>query len=189
MQLHLHFFHPFFFLNNKKKKNLFFLLKKKMSSLAMFAAEYDNDNPSSSLQTRSMSSNKKKQAKTQRRFPNFSEKVNTVLESMHSLHEDDENTLSNYEPLVPPKSGKVSQEYKSELLTQSSDPDVLLDKHSIANTTYTSSPAYPTEISSSGNSLMDKLNYLIHLAEQAQDDRTTNVFEEVILYSFARVQK
>ena len=32
--------------------------------------------------------------------------------------------------------------------------------------------------------LIEKLNYMITLLEQQQDDRTNNVTEEVILYSF-----
>jgi hypothetical protein len=32
--------------------------------------------------------------------------------------------------------------------------------------------------------LLDKLNYMIHLLEEQQDERTNNVTEEVILYSF-----
>ena len=38
--------------------------------------------------------------------------------------------------------------------------------------------------SSTGDVLLDKLNYMIHLLEENQDERTNNVTEEVILYSF-----
>jgi hypothetical protein len=34
---------------------------------------------------------------------------------------------------------------------------------------------------------MTKLNYMIHLLEERQDERTNNVTEEVILYSFLGV--
>ena len=37
---------------------------------------------------------------------------------------------------------------------------------------------------SSNSMLVDKLNYMIHLLEENQDERTNNVTEEVILYSF-----
>ena len=32
--------------------------------------------------------------------------------------------------------------------------------------------------------LLQKLNYMIHLLEEQQDERTNNVTEEVVLYSF-----
>ena len=37
------------------------------------------------------------------------------------------------------------------------------------------------------DTLMTKLNYMIHLLEERQDERTNNVTEEVILYSFLGV--
>jgi hypothetical protein len=38
---------------------------------------------------------------------------------------------------------------------------------------------------SSGNDvLLNKINYMINLLEEQQDERTNNVTEEVILYSF-----
>jgi len=42
-----------------------------------------------------------------------------------------------------------------------------------------------SSVSSSTNDiLLDKLNYMIHILEENQDERTNNVTEEVILYSF-----
>jgi hypothetical protein len=38
--------------------------------------------------------------------------------------------------------------------------------------------------STSSNSMIDKLNYIINLLEEQQDQKTNNVTEEVILYSF-----
>jgi len=37
---------------------------------------------------------------------------------------------------------------------------------------------------SNGDLLIEKLNYMIHLLEEHQDERTNNVTEEVVLYSF-----
>jgi hypothetical protein len=39
----------------------------------------------------------------------------------------------------------------------------------------------------SNDTLMTKLNYMIHLLEERQDERTNNVTEEVVLYSFLGV--
>jgi hypothetical protein len=56
-----------------------------------------------------------------------------------------------------------------------------------------SSPFLPSLMSSSSptnneNSiLIEKLNYMIHLLEEQQDERTNNVTEEVILYCFLGV--
>lgn len=46
------------------------------------------------------------------------------------------------------------------------------------NTTYGNKPTNDPDI------LLQKLNYMIHLLEEKQDEKTNNVMEEVILYSF-----
>ena len=43
------------------------------------------------------------------------------------------------------------------------------------------------QINYDGNPMVDKLNYIINLLEDQQDQRTNNVTEEVILYSFLGV--
>jgi hypothetical protein len=40
---------------------------------------------------------------------------------------------------------------------------------------------------SSQDILIEKLNYMIHLLEEQQDERTNTVTEEVVLYSFLGV--
>ena len=40
------------------------------------------------------------------------------------------------------------------------------------------------DLSGSEDSLMKKLNYMIHLLEEQQDQKTENVTEELVLYSF-----
>jgi hypothetical protein len=56
-----------------------------------------------------------------------------------------------------------------------------------------SSPFLPSLMSSSSHTnnensiLIEKLNYMIHLLEEQQDERTNNVTEEVILYCFLGV--
>ena len=53
-----------------------------------------------------------------------------------------------------------------------------------------SQSSYPSSSLSSSNSksndnvLIEKLNYMIQLLEEQQDEKTNNVTEEVILYSF-----
>jgi hypothetical protein len=47
-----------------------------------------------------------------------------------------------------------------------------------------SGPSYSTSSSDTNQVLIDKLNYMINLLEEQQDERTNNVTEEVILYSF-----
>lgn len=43
---------------------------------------------------------------------------------------------------------------------------------------------FPRTYGGGNNELLEKLNYVINLLEQQQDERTNNVTEEIILYSF-----
>ena len=43
---------------------------------------------------------------------------------------------------------------------------------------------YNNKDNSENDALLQKLNYMIHLLEEKQDERTSNVTEEVVLYSF-----
>jgi hypothetical protein len=49
---------------------------------------------------------------------------------------------------------------------------------------YQTSPSSNIIMDSNQDILLQKLNYVIHLLEEKQDEKTNNVMEEVILYSF-----
>ena len=49
---------------------------------------------------------------------------------------------------------------------------------------YSAAHNQPVFTGSSDDVLLQKLNYMIHLLEEKQDERTNNVTEEVVLYSF-----
>jgi hypothetical protein len=53
-----------------------------------------------------------------------------------------------------------------------------INKQYYTNTTHSAKPSVDQDI------LLQKLNYMIHLLEEKQDEKTNNVMEEVILYSF-----
>lgn len=57
------------------------------------------------------------------------------------------------------------------------------------NPPYSNFSPYSPSLNNSGENsvLIDKLNYMIHLLEEQQDERTANVTEEVVLYCFLGV--
>ena len=52
------------------------------------------------------------------------------------------------------------------------------------NKPYYNTNTYGAQPSNEPDILLQKLNYMIHLLEEKQDEKTNNVMEEVILYSF-----
>ena len=212
-------------------------------SLAIYAAPFDNDNTTNNDNTTYTNVDKKRQQhnRTQKRNPP-SEKVNSMLEKIHSnLYNEDNNLLGNYpsshennEPILfnpPPKPVSMSgykiaskenkEPHKEQMTNLGNQPHPNYEKDNLElnniQANYGDSrsaseyykkmiPNYKdnsaglglghTRSSSNGHSmaatydnvaqdvLLQKLNYMIHLLEEQQDEKTNNVTEEVILYSF-----
>jgi hypothetical protein len=204
-------------------------------SLAIYAAPFDNDNTSNNDNTTYTNVEKKRQQhnRTQKRNPP-SEKVNSMLEKIHSnLYNEDNNLLGNYpsahentEPILfnpPPKPESMSgykiaskEPNKEHMTTLGNQPHPNYEKDNLelnniqANygdsrsaTEYykkmipnykdntgigighiNRSSTAATYENVANDVLLQKLNYMIHLLEEQQDEKTNNVTEEVILYSF-----
>jgi hypothetical protein len=201
-------------------------------SLAMYAAPF-NDN--SDINNSDNIINKKRQAhnKTQKMYPkdNFdTDKVNSVLESIHNnLNDDDKDTLGDFNPPPKPESSGVNKTISTEQMMNMTnqnndtmfralgrapqpnppDDDSQLDLHNYSNYGDKKSideyykkmlPGYNPNRQpinkpyynanqvmddySSQDVLLKKINYMISLLEDQQDEKTNNVTEEVVLYSF-----
>lgn len=189
-------------------------------SLAMYAAPFDNDineiNTDNQISKKRASNNHNR---TQKKYvkEGHSEKVNSVLQSINNLPDNEGELLGDFQPIPPPMSAGVEQtrlrdsiqgtnfsEEKSmyssgQSTSQHTMPanismaDIDMQKRFIPN--YESMYKNPNNIpyystlatqqqGSSENVLLEKLNYMIHLLEERQDERTNNVTEEVILYCF-----
>lgn len=210
-----------------------------MSYLAMSAAPINNDESYNTNSDNPINKKRQTHTKTQkyRNMGNFnpinSQKVNSVLQSIHNSTPDDDNELGNYQgngthvqanhsdnftplnPLdLPPKPISIGsertkkpegmtnidenlvpqpidnddlklQELQSAYMNEAQVRDYyqkLVPNHKIK--TYYSQP---TSNDTSNQVLIEKLNYMIHLLEEQQDQKTENVTEEVVLYSFLGV--
>lgn len=203
----------------------------------MFAAPFNenSNNDSDNL------INKKRQThnKTQKKYPKEefnTQKVNSVLESIHNnsgIDEDEKEGLADFNPPPKPESSGVSKtiateqmmnmtnqnnntmfrtlgrapqpNYPGENNLDLNDYTNYGDSKSIdeyykkvlpgynPNREPTNKPYYNQNLGNydssytSNNSqdvLLQKLNYMITLLEEQQDEKTNNVTEEVVLYSF-----
>jgi hypothetical protein len=208
-------------------------------SLAMYAAPFDNE--INTVRDDNSISRKRALNKTQKRTPspkenNYSEKVNSVLQTIHNLPSEDEPLADFNPPPQPQSSGVENTRFKENSQptnglmglfvgqpSQNSKPQFLSDienggtennsylgefgnnnnhdnyqrympnynemynKNTTANQGHASN-FYPsgsyTSSSDKNDLLIEKLNYMIKLLEEQQDEKTGNVTEEVILYSF-----
>jgi hypothetical protein len=204
-------------------------------SLAMYAAPFNNNDYMDKINNDDNPISMKRNAnnKTQKRLPKYtnSEKVNTVLQTIHNLPPQDDE-LADFNTLLPPpiSAGVEQTKSKENEKTQNQNDDMSSylnppnDFYNSANATDTNSNYKSIYSNANANStpnfstttdygrfipdyskmyglgktenfvasvpksqnelLLEKLNYMITLLEQQQDDRTNNVTEEVILYSF-----
>jgi hypothetical protein len=188
-------------------------------SLAMYAAPFDDDDNQQVKEDNTIARKRTSNNRTQKRVPKenqYSEKVNSVLQSIHSYNEDTDQ-LSDFKPIPPPISAGVEQTRIRENMENMQDPssnttstsmgtstiEGFYQKHipnhrSSYNFPYYQKPAetsypqydglsnmnYTTDSSGNDSILIDKLNYMIKLLEEQQDERTSNVTEEVVLYCF-----
>ena len=172
-------------------------------SLAMYAAPFDTDLNQINSNDNDTPIGRKKiiNNRTQKRIPkenNYSEKVNSVLQSIHNLPENNHDSLGDFNPIPPPTSVGVEQTKLRETVeidSETEETDInykrfMPDYDNIYKKTPQNLPYYSNTsssqqtYSSSNDVLLDKLNYMINLLEQQQDEKTNNVTEEVILYSF-----
>jgi len=200
-------------------------------SLAMFAASID-DNSNITLPNDSDNSdnilNQKRHKRTQRKYPkieNFdTNKVNSVLEKIHNMTDDEDDDKDNFNPPPKPESAgvqktipKVETFHGMNVKTVGRSPspnyeggdNLDLNDYSIYGDSKTIEQYYKSiipgynqqrnnvnrphyqytqEHMNTNNQpqdvLLQKLNYMISLLEEQQDEKTNNVTEEVILYSF-----
>ena len=220
-------------------------------SLAITAASVENDYNDNNYNNSSETPvNRKRNAltnshnKTQKRIPtDFNpEKVNSVLESIHSTLDvgseladynprEIANTLQKIlpiNPLKPPESmrvrttegmsninsgsetnsnsvpqplqndsmdlqelnkaflndAQVREYYRKLSPTYNPNKPLQVPNNSINDTKISD---YTSNSNSNNDVLLNKLNYMINLLENQQDERTNNVTEEVVLYSFLGV--
>ena len=213
-------------------------------SLAMYAAPFDTDineiNGDNQINKKRAANNhnrtqKRNQTLEKNKETGYSEKVNSILQSIHNLPENEGGDLGDFQPIPPPMSAGVEQtrlrdsiqgtNFQQEKSMFSSNPstsqhtmpanismaDIDMQKRFIpnydsmykdqkmqdpnnipyySNGTPSGFQSYMNTYSngaSNNDLLMEKLNYMIHLLEEQQDERTNNVTEEVILYCFLGV--
>lgn len=127
-------------------------------------------------------------------------KVSQVMKAMNNLpsHNDE---LGEFKPLPPPISSGVQstirREQVKENMSNHNDDITPVNEYKYSSyedeqtpvqqpPSFYKMPTFPEVNSSSSTKepLMEKINYMIHLLEEQQDEKTGNVTEEVILYSF-----
>ena len=95
------------------------------------------------------------------------------LQNLQSAFLNDAQVKAYYKKLVPGYQNKTSQRENNQAYYPESHFNTVETNGSIN-----------TNMNTNNDVLLNKINYMINLLEDQQDERTNNVTEEVVLYSF-----
>ena len=180
-----------------------------MSSLALYAAPIDNNdnNDNNAIGMNDIDRKRQTRNKTLKKKPNIpGSHVTSMINHIHQsvdVENDSDTNMADFSPPPAPESAGVQRRIDNETSDKESDTGDAMGSdspvttegygnlpNSYANDYYKQHVPYYNQMSqSTGNKdeLLEKLNYMIHLLEEQQDDKTGHVTEEIILYSFLGV--
>ena len=162
-------------------------------------------NQSKNLSISKIQSQNKRKNKTIKKKP--STKAENFLNSIQENYTDmdgDGDGLADFEPISNPVITKAPDDKKKQDMPPTqTDESVSVEAFEAINENdmaqnnyqqymntyvpYYSKPSNQANLHGSKDQLMKKLNYMIHLLEKQEDEKTSNVTEELVLYMFLGV--
>jgi hypothetical protein len=182
-------------------------------SLAMYASEYNNNEPTTNIQKKKNSTTRKT-LKRREEVKQTNPKLQAMVKKMYE-HDEEDDTDDNYAPLANPISASGeridnsmendstendsteydmnepamnSQQMSSESVSQEAFTQLPSEyakqyyQQSVPYFNQSSDDLTPNGVNK--DDLLTKLNQIIYLLEEQQDENTGHVTEELILYSF-----
>ena len=143
-----------------------------------------NDNEDSNTNLIQKRSNQRLQKSSNKNVEKIIEKIHSNTDNSDS--DDGLASFQEFKPPAPPQITNLKNENKTSPTTSKEQFDNL-DDGSYAKQYYSQyvPPQSKQNTMMGGNSeLLEKLNYMIHLLEEQQDEKIGNISEEIILYAF-----
>lgn len=109
------------------------------------------------------------------------------LQDLQDVYMNNEQVKRYFKNLVPNFQSSDSNPNQTGIQSSGGNTGLNAGANTGANTNPRQSLNHNSNMSDTNQLLVDKLNYMINLLEEQQDERTNNVTEEVILYSFLGV--
>ena len=170
-------------------------------SLAMYAAPFENmqDKEENSIEKKKIKqhrTNKKKERGTETK-KKIDESMMSQIGKIHAnIESSADNDLTDFNPIGRPESQGVNRTIERDVYEEDKEDDEV-DEFESLDSSYAQqyySKFLPGTIESmeSGNltsanvplneNLIEKINYMIHLLEESQEQKTEHVVEELLLY-------
>ena len=170
-------------------------------SLAMYASEFNNEENNNPIQKKREGARNK--TLKRRDTTRSNAKVEAMLEKIHEADDNDENDDNNYQPIQPPSSAVMERMEHGMEQRMDEQQNISNDSSPPQQEAFTQLPSEyakqyyqqyipyynqssddmsPTGVNK--DELLTKLNQVIYLLEEQQNEKTGHVTEELILYSF-----
>lgn len=173
-------------------------------SLAMYASDYNNENMSNPIQKK-REGMRNKTLKRKEPLSKSNPKIEELIKSMHD--QEEENDMGDsFQPLGPPSSAgieRMDSQIKNQNSQQEIDNTGAEQNENSQQEAFTQLPSQyakqyyqqyvpyfnqsSDDLTPNGvnkDELLQKLNQIIYLLEEQQEEKLGNVTEELILYSF-----
>ena len=128
-------------------------------------------------------------------LPNIQKKTDSEIPASSRTGDEDLSMIPNHLQLQPPKIEKESSDFGPSGidLGNSQQPNVYGNYHRIYKPTNMRAPMQygnnivQRNLNMNDNKLLEKVNYMIYMLEQQQNEKTSNITEEFVLYTFLGV--
>lgn len=154
----------------------------------------------SKIQSQNRRKNKTIKKKPSKKAENF---LNSIQENYTDMDGGDDS-LADFEPISNPVITKAPDDKKKQDMPPAQTDEAVsveafeaINENDLAQNNYQqymntyvpyySKPSNQANLHGSKDQLMKKLNYMIHLLEKQEDEKTSNVTEELVLYMFLGV--
>ena len=154
----------------------------------------------SKIQSQNRRKNKTIKKKPSKKAENF---LNSIQENYTDMDGGDDS-LADFEPISNPVITKAPDDKKKQDMPPAQTDEAVsveafesINENDMAQNNYQqymntyvpyySKPSNQANLHGSKDQLMKKLNYMIHLLEKQEDEKTSNVTEELVLYMFLGV--
>ena len=128
---------------------------------------------------------KNKKNRTYKNKKRYNDKVKDFLKTM----EDTEDDLVDFKPSNDIQPNQIPKQAEDNVIEQDNqlNNDAVTQQYYKQYLPYYTQAADSQSIKGQRDHLIEKLNYMIHLLEEQQEEKTANVTEELILYMFLGV--
>tara|TARA_E500000331_G_scaffold51181_1_gene44325 strand:+ start:1541 stop:2125 length:585 start_codon:yes stop_codon:yes gene_type:complete len=171
-------------------------------SLAMYAAPFDNNEiKEENIVEKKRIKHHKSLKKKERNIENKKKIDESMLSQIGKIHanidSEEGNDLSDFNPIARPESQGVNRTMRDQYETSDNNEEDEVEEYDSLDSSYAQqyySKFLPGTIENmeSGNlstanmplneNLVEKINYMIHLLEESQEQKTEHVVEEMLLY-------